>query len=111
LRAPARFAAEQLLIAGWKSELKIWDRDLRGGFEEEGILTKSDMRRIEQELVAEAQTSKPKGEGSDNCYYRSYRMITNFRRMGRNGRSIARFAIIKECESGQQRLLCECVCG
>jgi hypothetical protein len=46
----ARFAAEQLLIAGWRSELEMWDTDLRGGFvEEEGLLTKSDIQRIEHE--------------------------------------------------------------
>jgi hypothetical protein len=27
----ARFAAEQLLIAGWRSELEMYDTDLRGG--------------------------------------------------------------------------------
>lgn len=57
----ARFAAEQLLIAGWRSELEMWDTDLRGGFvEEEGLLTKSDIKRIEQELVEKAEMSKPK---------------------------------------------------
>jgi hypothetical protein len=46
----ARFAAEQLLIAGWRSELQTWDTDLRGGFvEAEGVLTKSDIKRIERE--------------------------------------------------------------
>jgi hypothetical protein len=44
-----RFAAEQLLIAGWRSEIEMWGEDLRGGFvEEEGLLTKSDIKRIEQ---------------------------------------------------------------
>jgi YidC/Oxa1 family membrane protein insertase len=51
----ARFAAEQLLIATWRSELETFDTDLRGGFvEEEGLLTKSDIRRIEQEYIAAA---------------------------------------------------------
>jgi hypothetical protein len=51
-----RFAAEQLLIAGWRSELEMWDTDLRGGFvEAEGVLTKSDLERIEQEAFRAAK--------------------------------------------------------
>src|SRR5262245_54582386 len=47
---PARFAAEQLLTAAWKSELENWHTDLRGGeVEREGLLTECDIRRIEQE--------------------------------------------------------------
>ncbi|HEV2731975.1 MAG: hypothetical protein WAV38_06035 [Xanthobacteraceae bacterium] len=50
----AKFAAEQLLIAAWRSELEMWDTDLSGGLvEEEGLLTKSDIRRIEQVITAE----------------------------------------------------------
>jgi hypothetical protein len=49
-RLQCEFAAEQLLIAGWRSELQMWDTDLRGAFvEAEGVLTKSDIKRIERE--------------------------------------------------------------
>jgi hypothetical protein len=35
----AKFAAEQLLIACWKSELKMWETDLSGGrVDKEGLL-------------------------------------------------------------------------
>jgi hypothetical protein len=51
-----RFAAEQLLIAGWRSELEMWDTDLRGGFvEAEGVLTKSDIERVEQKVFPAAE--------------------------------------------------------
>jgi hypothetical protein len=50
------------LIAGWKSELEMWDTDLRGGFvEEEGLLTEADIKRIEQGLVGQAHISKLEG--------------------------------------------------
>ena len=36
-RTSARFAAEQLLMAAWKSELENWHTDLRGGEVERGF--------------------------------------------------------------------------
>ena len=45
----AKHAAEELLVAAWRSELEVSDRDLSGGLvEEEGILTKADVKRIEK---------------------------------------------------------------
>ena len=47
----AKFAAGQLLTAGWRSELEMWGTDSRGAkVEEEGLLTKDDIRRIESEV-------------------------------------------------------------
>ena len=49
----AKFAAERLLAAAWKDEMKIWDTDLRGArVVEEGLLTQTDIERIELELPA-----------------------------------------------------------
>jgi hypothetical protein len=50
----AKFAAERLLAAAWKDEMKICcDTDLRGGrVVEEGSLTQTDIERIELELLA-----------------------------------------------------------
>jgi len=46
------FAAKELLLAGRKSEKKFWDTDLKGAFViEEGLLTKSDIKRIEQKML------------------------------------------------------------
>ena len=46
------FAARELMLAGWKGEQELWDTDVKGAFvEEEGLLTKSDIKRIEQEAL------------------------------------------------------------
>jgi hypothetical protein len=52
----ARFAAQQLLIAAWRSEFeKSGGEDLgRCIVDEEGLLTESDIRRIEQEYTTAA---------------------------------------------------------
>ena len=48
----AKFAAEQLLTATWRAErLEMCDEDLRGAcVNEEGLLTKPDVERIECEV-------------------------------------------------------------
>jgi hypothetical protein len=51
----ARFAAKELLIAAWRSEFEKWGKDLgRCIVDEEGLLTESDIRRIEQEYTTAA---------------------------------------------------------
>jgi hypothetical protein len=51
----ARFAAEQLLIAAWRNEFEKSGDDLgRCIVDEEGLLTESDIRRIEQEYITVA---------------------------------------------------------
>jgi hypothetical protein len=47
----ARFAAERLLTAAWRDGLEMWDEDLKGAcVDEEGLLTKTDIERIEREI-------------------------------------------------------------
>jgi len=48
----AKLAAKQLLIATWRAErLEMWEEDLRGAcVDEEGLLTKFDVERIECEV-------------------------------------------------------------
>ena len=52
----AKFAAEQLLAATWKAEFELLYEDLRGAcVDEEGLLTKTDIERIERETFSELE--------------------------------------------------------
>ena len=48
----AKFAARELLLAVWKEQMVDTDGSLEGAFvDEEGLLTRSDIKRIEREAV------------------------------------------------------------
>jgi len=46
----AKFAAERILTAAWKHELELWGDEGRGIVTEEGLLTQTDIERIEHEV-------------------------------------------------------------
>jgi hypothetical protein len=46
----AKFAAERILAAAWKHELELWGDEGRGIVTEEGLLTQTDIERIEHEV-------------------------------------------------------------